>query len=370
MKILILGGTGAMGIHLIDLLADDGATVYVTSRQSRADNGSIHFIKGNTHDRKFLGELLQNNRFDAIVDFMLYTPKEFQARMDALLAATRQYVFLSSARVYADSKVSIREASSRLLDVCEDQVYLATDEYALAKARQEDMLKACGKTNWTVIRPYITYGEGRLQLGVYEKESWLYRALCGRSIVFSRDIAARMTTLSYAYDVARCIKELVGKDAALGEIYQVTTAGPITWAEVLKLYTQIIGEKTGKSPKVFWADSLYDLGTDRPYYQAEYDRLYNRIFDSAKIVHATNLNDFTTVREGLEKSLCSFLIQPSFGEINWKQEALSDKEAGERTRLSEIPTVKGKAKYLFYRYLPRRMAGMIEDALRRLKRFL
>lgn len=370
MKILVLGGTGTMGIYLIDLLANDGATVYVTSRQSREDKGSIHFIKGNTHDRKFLVELLQNNQFDAIVDFMVYTQKEFQARVDALLAATRQYVFLSSARVYADSKVSIREASSRLLDVCEDQVYLATDEYALAKARQEDMLKACGKTNWTVIRPYITYGEGRLQLGLYEKESWLYRALCGRSIVFSRDIAARMTTLSYAYDVARCIKELVGKDAALGEIYQVTTDESLTWAEVLELYKQIIGKKTGKTPKVIWVDSLYDLGTNRPYYQAEYDRFYNRIFDSAKIVHATGLNNFTTAREGLEKSLGALLKQPSFREINWEQEALSDKVAGERTGLDEIPNARGKAKYLIYRYLPRGMADMLADVFKRMERFL
>ena len=56
-----------------------------------------------------------------------------------------------------------------------DEEYLKTDEYALSKARQEDILHRSGKNNWTVIRPYITYSEIRLQLGVLEKELWLYR---------------------------------------------------------------------------------------------------------------------------------------------------------------------------------------------------
>lgn len=77
---------------------------------------------------------------------------------------------MSSARVYARSADrQITESSSRLLDICDDEEYLRTDDYALTKARQENML-FCAKTqNWTIIRPYITFSEIRLQLGVFEK---------------------------------------------------------------------------------------------------------------------------------------------------------------------------------------------------------
>lgn len=34
MKILILGGTGAIGISLVDILADKGNKIYVTSRRT------------------------------------------------------------------------------------------------------------------------------------------------------------------------------------------------------------------------------------------------------------------------------------------------------------------------------------------------
>ncbi len=67
--------------------------------------------------------------------------------------------------------------SPRLVDVCTDPEYLSIDEYGMAKGREENLLRETGRTNWTIIRPYITYNSNRIQLGVYEKENWLRRAL-------------------------------------------------------------------------------------------------------------------------------------------------------------------------------------------------
>lgn len=83
-----------------------------------------------------------------------------------------------------NSEKTLNEYSPRLLNVSQDKQYLATDEYALCKAGQENILKSHTKINHTIIRPYITFSEIRLQLGVYEKESWLYRAMQKKSIIF------------------------------------------------------------------------------------------------------------------------------------------------------------------------------------------
>ena len=61
----------------------------------------------------------------------------------------------------------ITEESERLLDTSIDQDFLSTDEYSLTKARQEDILQSSKQKNWTIIRPYITYGTSRLQLGTW-----------------------------------------------------------------------------------------------------------------------------------------------------------------------------------------------------------
>lgn len=43
--------------------------------------------------------------------------------------------------MYVDSDEPITEEIPRLLDVCEDTDYLKTNEYALAKVREEDVLE-------------------------------------------------------------------------------------------------------------------------------------------------------------------------------------------------------------------------------------
>jgi len=203
-NILILGGTGAMGEHLVHLLGQDSDNhIYVTSRTVHKNQANVSYHVGNAHDDVFLFPLLKMQPWDVIVDFMAYSTVDFYNRVGVLLESTKQYMFLSSSRVYASQESPIREDSMRLLDVSHDSIYLKTDEYALAKARQEDILRKSGKNNWTIIRPYITYSESRLQLGVLEKEAWLYRALKGRTIVFSRDVLEKRTTLTYGYDVAR-----------------------------------------------------------------------------------------------------------------------------------------------------------------------
>lgn len=52
-KILLLGGTGAMGMHLVQLLTNTEHHVVVTSRRSRQDHDNITYVLGNAHDDIF-----------------------------------------------------------------------------------------------------------------------------------------------------------------------------------------------------------------------------------------------------------------------------------------------------------------------------
>ena len=234
-RVLVLGGTGAMGTHLVNLLNRKGCQVTVTSRRVHGNFDNVVYVTGNAHEPAFLESLLASH-FDVIVDFMIYNTEEFAQRCKTLLKSCGQYIYLSSSRVYADSSNLITENSPRLLDVCMDKEFLATDEYALTKARQEDLLRRSGYSNYTMIRPYITFSEIRLQLGVYEKENWLYRALQGRTIVFSKDLADKYTTLTYGLNVAEGIASLIGQSDAYGEAFHITANESYRWNEILQLY--------------------------------------------------------------------------------------------------------------------------------------
>lgn len=348
MKILVLGGTGAMGTHIVKLLSEQGHKVYVTSRNNKKDTSNIKFLCGNAQELGFIDKILDDS-WDAIVDFMNYTTVRFEERVNRLLKSTNHYVFLSSARVYADSDKPITEESERLLDVTKDENFLATDEYALAKARQEDLLFNSDNNNWTIIRPYVTYSENRLQLGVLEKEAWLYRALNNRKIAFSSEINDKYTTLTYGSDVANAIVKLIGLNNAKGEAFHITHPNSIKWSEVLDIYKASLEKKLNNTPRV----SLQNLEQFNEWhvlkYQVKYDRLYNRRFDNSKIAQFVDISNFIDARLGIKNCLESFLNSPEFLYINWRSEAIKDRQLGDWTSMAEINGLKQKLKYLAFR---------------------
>ncbi len=363
MKILVLGGTGAMGVDLVKILGERGENVTVTSRSERkSEFHNVRYVQGDAHDTTFLQSLLAE-QYDAIVDFMVYKTEEFKARRDLLLQATKQYIFLSSSRVYADSKTPITEDSPRLLDVTTDKEYLQTDEYALTKARQENLLRGSGGTNWTIIRPYITYSNQRLQLGVYEKELWLYRALHDQTVVFPKSIAEKYTTMTLGEDVARGIAALIDNEKAMGEAFHITTDRAIKWDDVLTIYKQVFQDVMGKEIKIKYADDpkpIYEAMGNK--YQVIYDRMFDRRFDNTKFLQATGECKIESPEIGLERCLREFLERPVFkGSPNL---AVMDKLAGDRTKLSEISGFKKRCKYLAARYLPNSVQHCIKTLLK------
>lgn len=350
-SVLILGGTGAMGIALVDILSKKkDIYVGVTSRRSRDDFENIHFIKGNALDDEFINTVLNTTCWDIIIDFMSYNTNQFSRRYIKMLNSCKQYIFISSCRVYAECEKAITEETHRLLDVSSDAEYLKTDEYALSKARQENLLLSSEIDNYTIVRPSITYNSNRLQLGVLEKEHWLYRALKGRTVVFSKDIADKLTSMAHGTDVSYAISELMGEEAALGEIFHITYPDSLTWRCILDIYMNVLEEITKKRPKVLLTDKSTCFKTDWNIYQIIYCRYFDRSFDNSKINNYVDVRTFTDMRTGIKRSLEKFLDNPEFQNINWKLEAINDRVSGEMTSLKEISNNKEKLEYLFYRF--------------------
>lgn len=351
MKVLLFGGTGAIGSYLSQILCDNGIKHSITSRREKTSSEYITFIKGNAHDLDFIQALCKEH-WDVIIDFMAYKTEEFESHINTMLNSTDQYVYISSARVYGDEEHPITEHSPRLLDCSRDETYLSTDEYALTKARQEDILKKYGKKNYTIIRPYITYGEERFQLGVLEKEEWLFRALHGRTVVFSEDIAKRLTSFTNGYDVAMGIYKILGQESALCKEIHFINRERITWMEIFNIY-KICLRKYNRSIKIKLIPTEKFLTTrdERLKYQVIYDRLYDRFFDTTRGDEYLDSKTFIKIEVGLEQCLSEFLNAPKWKNINWIFEAKKDRIVGEYTPLSQIGGWRNKIRYILYRFV-------------------
>lgn len=305
LKALVLGGTGAMGVYLVPELAAMGYEVQVVSLDDVvSDNPRISYVNGNAKDKDYQKELLKE-KFDVIVDFMIYSTEEFKERYDLLLRDTDHYFFLSTYRVYG-SGTPITEDTPRLLDCSEDKDFLETEDYSLFKARQEDVLQNSKYDNWTIVRPAITYSQRRFQLVTLEAPDLVGRALQGLPLVLPQAAQSVQGTMSWGGDVAKMFAHLALKPRAFRECFTLATAEHHTWGEITEYYKEII------DLKVIWADTEDyikikggTMGNSGAWYQLAYDRLFERVVDNSKVLRVTGLKqeDFMPLRKGLEKEL-------------------------------------------------------------------
>ena len=302
-KILVLGGTGAMGRYCVPELLRLGHTVVVAAlNELESDNPNLQYIVGNVKEEGVLEKLLTEGNYDAVIDFMTYGAKEFESTYKMFLENTKHYIYLSSCRVFADCP-PITEKSPRLLDVCTDPVFMATEDYALVKAIGEDLLRNSGKKNWTIIRPATTFSTGRYQLVTLEAESFVHRMRMGKTVVLPEEAMDKQATLGWGGDVGVMIARLVLNDEAYGEDFNVATGEHHSWREIAEMYRDICGLKYITVP---YEDYLEILGNQNwRRYQLIYARMFQRITDNTKVLKAANMKqeELMPLYEGLKAEL-------------------------------------------------------------------
>ena len=173
-------------------------------------------------------------------------------------------------------------------------------------AREESIKH--GKNNYTIIRPYITYSNIRMQLGIYEKEEWLFRILNDKKLIIRKDILNKYTTMTYGYDVALCIYKALNNEKLFCDVINPVTSESIKWIDVLKIYLDVIKLELGKQVVVYQSNNLSNI--EKLYeggYNTKYDRLWNRKFDNKKVEKKLGKIEYKEIKHELKECLSEFI---------------------------------------------------------------
>ena len=101
-RILLIGGTGSMGVYLTELLLKQNYQVEVAAiAPGEIEHPNLQSFILDARDIGNLTRLLET-RPDAVIDFLDYKPAEYRKRCELFLRHTKHYFFLSSYRVYTD----------------------------------------------------------------------------------------------------------------------------------------------------------------------------------------------------------------------------------------------------------------------------
>ena len=300
-KVLLIAGGGTLGTYTAKELLNKGCAVDVICLEDyTSNNPKLRYYKA-TADLNYLTEFLKDKYYDGIVNFIhYYVPEMYKPVHKLLTSKTDQLIFLSSYRVYAESKQPLTEEAPFLADVVEDEEFLKSEDYAVPKAICEKFLREeSGTENWTVVRPVISFSDKRFDLVTVSGHEIIDAARSGKTVILPEAAKNLTAGLDWAGNSGKLIANLLFKKECLGEAYTVSSGQNLTWGEVADIYTRLTGVNFR------WADTEEYVSTGHGGNGLFYDRLYDRAVDNTKILKATGFKkeDFTSIEDGIKIEL-------------------------------------------------------------------
>ncbi len=278
MKILFVGGSGIISSACSRLAAARGMELYLLNRgqSERPVPQAAHLLRGDIRDRASAEEALGDLSFDAVVNWVAFTPEHVQADMDLLRDRTGQYVFISSASAYQTPPASLPITESTPLR----NPYW---QYSRDKIACEELLTRAYRDEgfpMTVVRPSHTYDRTLLPMdGGYTVVDRMRR---GKQVIVHGD-GTSLWTLTHHDDFALGFVGLLGNPHALGETYQITSDELLTWNQIF----EIVAHAAGARARIVHVPSETIAAYD-PTWGAGLlgDKTHSVIFDNAKIKRA------------------------------------------------------------------------------------
>ena len=168
MKALMIGGTGVISTSVTRRLLEQGWEVTLLNRGQHAAverpfDGNVRQMIADINDEARVAELLGDSIYDAVCDFIVFTPDQAARDVRLFRDHARQYVFISSASAYCKPLPRLPIAEDTPLD---NPYWL----YSRNKAACEELLLAeHARTGFpvTIVRPSHTYCERSLPVQIH-----------------------------------------------------------------------------------------------------------------------------------------------------------------------------------------------------------
>ena len=101
MKVLFIGGTGNISAASTRLAVANGMDVYLLNRGKRnLKLDGVTSIVSDIKDEKATASALEGRTWDAVVNWIAFTPEDIERDIRLFQGKTGQYIFISSASAY------------------------------------------------------------------------------------------------------------------------------------------------------------------------------------------------------------------------------------------------------------------------------
>jgi nucleoside-diphosphate-sugar epimerase len=276
LRVLFIGGSGIISSACSRLAVERGVDLHVLNRGQSAIRplpAGVTHLRADIRDGAAAAAALGDRQFDAVVDWVAFSPAQVQADIDLLTGRTGQYVFISSASAY-------QTPPSRLPVVESTPLRNPYWAYSRAKIACEDLLIAAYRDLGfpaTIVRPSHTYDKTSLPF----RGGWsvVDRMRQGRPVIVHGD-GTSLWTLTHHEDFARGFVPLLGRADVLGEAFHITSDDVLTWNQI----AWTIAAAAGVTPDIVHVPSDAIAAADPDWGVSLLgDKAHSMVFDNAKL---------------------------------------------------------------------------------------
>ncbi len=160
LRILILGGTGFIGPHMVREALRRGHAVELFNR-GRTNNELFPDLRLHTGDRDNDLDSLEGGEWDAVIDNSGYVPRHVEDSARLLAPVVSHYLYVSTISVYGDVSKPVNEDSA--VGILQDETVeeVTGETYGPLKALCEKrVLSEVGADRATILRPTYICGPG------------------------------------------------------------------------------------------------------------------------------------------------------------------------------------------------------------------
>ncbi|MCC8049361.1 MAG: SDR family oxidoreductase [Clostridiales bacterium] len=241
MKVLFIGGTGVISKAISKRLLLAGHELWLINRGNRLEGlpEGAHLIRADINDEERVAELLGDETFDVVADFIAFVPEQLERDHRLFSGRTRQFIYISSASAYQKPLSDFR---------IDEGTPLANPywQYSRDKISGEELLMRYYREEGfpvTIVRPSHTYNEEKIPVCVHgSKGSWqvIKRMIEGKPVIIPGD-GSSLWTVTWNDDFAKGFIGLMGNVHAIGEAVQITGDEVLTWNQIHRVIADALG---------------------------------------------------------------------------------------------------------------------------------
>jgi nucleoside-diphosphate-sugar epimerase len=275
LKVLFVGGTGIISSACAELAIERGVEIYLLTRgkSRRPIPKAAIWLQGDIRQPRAIPAILGDFTFDAVVEWIAFTPEQVKTDLELFCNCTRQYVFISSASAYQKppSHLPITEGTP---------LHNPYWEYSRQKAACEALLHQewnRAKFPYTIVRPSHTYD--RTLLPFHGGYTTVARMRSGKPVVVHGD-GTSLWTLTHHRDFAVGLIGLLGNPEAIGESFHITSDESLSWNQIYTIMAHAAGVEAHLVHVPSDLIARYDSGWGASLLG---DKTHSMIFDNTKI---------------------------------------------------------------------------------------